>query len=447
MLSNNRVVAFILGLFFSSLLLAGGRRAKVEQVSAQMRLLSASEIREILEKFPEMVPDMFKAEVFEKGDTLSMVELFSFTEVEGIPLLKNLFPRFHFYKGLTGTLPPYPYLMAVGGNKKYSMPSGFNHLLLESGLEVTERNIIELAKAFVILAVGSEPVFGNLEWGQAARRRPRPSPKDELLSFPQITFLEGRRIKKRIADDVYNAFLKIKVGEEIQEWYFRTGYGGQFWGVSVGYPASGRFLLKYHPLPAEKKGKEGGWDTNPKIEIDTLLGGVYYEKAGDTFHYYLIVSQNAQQIRDTIRFIVSSFPPNARNVYIRAKSIDTTYARSFFFGRVFPDSNGHADTVWFPSGSLTGITEVTAGYADTSAQNPEDTYQPDTLLIPQELTLEKVITGRFHSNYPDTFTVYFTDQFFVNHKGNYFSKILLTREFLRWIISYEKYNLTGGRYT
>ncbi len=401
-LSNNRVFSFILGLFFSSLLLAGGRRAKVEQVSAQMRLLSASEIREILEKFPEMVPDMFKAEVFEKGDTLSMVELFSFTEVEGIPILKNLFPRFHFYKGLTGTLPPYPYLMAVGGNKRYSMPSGFNHLLLESGLEVTERNIIELAKAFVILAVGSEPVFGNLEWGQAARRRPRPSLKDELLSFPQITFLEGRRsMDKKKSPPIYRVYLKVRVNEEIQIYGFHIRYGQILWATMN---VEGKTSTKYFDFEIiEEPPKRGELDLQGQINIATASPSkAYVEWEGSKPHYYLIIESNGQATNNPVKFELSGFRNNQPNIAILVRCVDSAYADTLLFQPVVIDSNGNGSFLWTPNSQKTCITRVWAIDTVTKDSTPS-----------KNLTLQKVITGRFLNN--DIFGVYFCDQFFVNH--------------------------------
>ena len=53
---------------------------------------------------------------------------------------------------------------------------------------------------------------------------------------------------------------------------------------------------------------------------------------------------------------------------------------------------------------------VSAGYANPSAPDPETTYQIAT--AEYELTLEKVITEKFHPPDVDSFTVYFTDQFF-----------------------------------
>jgi len=394
-------------LFAFSLVMANGEKQKQgEKVSSYMRLLPASEIMaKILGNFPEMVPDDFKADIFDKQDTNSIKDLFQFSEIEGMSILNKFFPNFRFYKGLEGGLPPYPYLMAVSGKKRYRMPSYFNQLLLDNSLEVNDKNIIELAKTFVILAMGSKPIT-DLR---------RSSQNQELLSFPQITFLEGKMINKRIKDEgPYHAMVKIKINDKIEEWYFYLSpvEKGQFQGVSILELPSERFHHRYFPLLVPKeKPKEGGWDFPPRIQIDTLFGGVYIERQGDTLHHYLIVSGNGSSISGSVRIFLKGFPPESANVYVRAKSAEPSYARSFFFQRAEINADSCDTIIWFPSDSLTGITMVSAGYADTSAPVPEATYKIAT--AEYELTLEKVITGSFSGD--TTYKIYFCHQFFVNH--------------------------------
>jgi len=79
--------------------------------------------------------------------------MFGFIEVTIAPLAR-IFPTARFYRGHNFNSPPYPYLMAIEGNRRYPMPYGFNHLLMDNGLKVTDKNIIELAKAFVTVAIG-----------------------------------------------------------------------------------------------------------------------------------------------------------------------------------------------------------------------------------------------------------------------------------------------------
>jgi hypothetical protein len=160
------------------------------------------------------------------------------------PLLKKIFPTTHFYRFYSGTtLPETPYTMAYQSSKFYNLPLGFNYLLFENKLNVTEKNKIELAKVFAVIAFMDDPYIRYWE-----------GEKYKISECKEITFLEEKSINMRVGSaGIYNAFVKVKIDEEIQEWYFRTGYGGQFWGIDVGYPKTKQFYLKYRPTPAENK--------------------------------------------------------------------------------------------------------------------------------------------------------------------------------------------------
>jgi hypothetical protein len=418
MVRNNNKVALIglIILFAVSMVIAGGGKPKIEKVTATMRLFSGKETKELIERIPEIFTDAlgraasdFKTdEIAElKQDTNFLKANLKLKELEA-PLLKAVFPNAHFYQlWKLDTRPHFPYLIAIIGNKFYHMPSNFNRLLLEHNLEVNDKNIVKLAKAFVVIA----------------------------LEGKEITFLEGKRIKnfkeaKRISknyqklmvtDFTYRAYLKIKIDQEIQDWYFGVNPQdtGQFGVVNIGIPAKGEFHLRYNLFQGERKSKGKTWDTGSQIHVDSVFGGVYLERCGDTLRYYLIVSENGVGIHESVRFFFSGFPPDSYNVYIGLTSKNLSYARYFLLQRVDinPDSTG--EFIWYPKDSLTGITWVTAGYADTS--DPNNSYRPVTQQPYEELTLEKVVKAQFHNDYPDTFTVYFTDQFFqgLNQGANY----------------------------
>ncbi|MBM3331517.1 hypothetical protein FJY68_06650 [candidate division WOR-3 bacterium] len=88
--------------------------------------------------------------------------------------------------------------MAIEGNKRYPMPYGFNHLLIDNGLKVTDKNIIELAKAFVTVAIGE--------------------------GFPRVTFLQATRTKQVISGTPYSARLEVQTDEQTEEWFFSLSY-------------------------------------------------------------------------------------------------------------------------------------------------------------------------------------------------------------------------------
>ncbi|MEO0084035.1 MAG: hypothetical protein ABIK33_06615, partial [candidate division WOR-3 bacterium] len=125
-LLKHRQIGLII-LFAVSMVMAGGRKPKEVMVNASLRPLSVNEVMEILQKFPEMVPDRYKDGVFNKEDKYIIEGLFHFREVEDADLLKRFFPTVRFIKASKFTKPPLPYLMAVSGNKRYeNFPSLFN---------------------------------------------------------------------------------------------------------------------------------------------------------------------------------------------------------------------------------------------------------------------------------------------------------------------------------
>ena len=207
--STNVGVALVGLLVFAAISVAAGSgRKPAEGVDVSVRRLSTSEMMDILQKFPEMVPSYLGDQ---RNDTGLLKLLYPFKEVTSAPV-ERVFPGVRFYQGLDRSRScgaEYPYMLAIAGDKRYGMTNGFNRLLLDNGLEVTDKNIVELAKAFVITAIGSEH-----------------------YSYPEVTFLDAARTKldaERTTTDA--ARLRVKIGAQAEEWHFSVLWN-QFDGVS-----------------------------------------------------------------------------------------------------------------------------------------------------------------------------------------------------------------------
>jgi hypothetical protein len=264
---SRRVSMALVGLLVLSvfsLTTASGRRADedtrgkpAEKVKVSLRRISSSETMDILQKFPEMVPSYLASR---KDDRELLTSVFRFSEVTAAPL-RRAFPAARCYEYQGFTSPPYPYLMAVAGGKREMMPGAFNRLLFASGLKVTDKNIIDLAKAFVLLAVGSEPIFVRTDMPLG------------LDTFPPVTFLEAKRISELISGISYDAWLKVKIDDRVEEWYFDRWYG-QFAVVSRG---NAKGLIKQYDLPdARPLPQRGQLDETPTLTIDTFPDGLAY---------------------------------------------------------------------------------------------------------------------------------------------------------------------------
>jgi hypothetical protein len=196
----------IIGLLAVSAVASDGIPSEGEQVTVSLRRLSTSEVMSILDKFPEMVPS-YLASV---KDREHLASLFPLSEVTAAPL-RSAFPAARFYQGQSFAKPPYPYLMAIVGNRREIMPGAFNRLLLDNSVTITDRNAVELARNFVMLSIGSEPNRGNV--GSEGK-------EDTLPFFPQITFLDERATSQVIDGVTYKAELRVKIAGAVEEWYF-----------------------------------------------------------------------------------------------------------------------------------------------------------------------------------------------------------------------------------
>jgi hypothetical protein len=240
---RGRSSAFLLLVAAISVAAGSGRKpAKELGATASLRRISSSEVMDLLGRFPDIIPSYF---AWARNDTSYLVDLFQFSEVT-TPLLRDVFPSVRFFKGRGAEVakPPIPYLMAVVGDKYCLPPEGFNRLLSYVGLEVNDKNILSLAKAFVVLAVGSRAVFDS-PLMDLAQGKPG---GDELLAFPDVTFGEGKRISELRSGATYDARLKVKVDGRDEEWWFDVKYG-QFALVSRGDDKG--LILQYMPKIVE----------------------------------------------------------------------------------------------------------------------------------------------------------------------------------------------------
>ncbi|MEO0092952.1 MAG: hypothetical protein ABIK67_01675, partial [candidate division WOR-3 bacterium] len=161
----------------------------------------------------------------------------------------------------------------------------------------------------------------------------------------------------------------------------------------------------------------GELDLNPNVKIVTTIGDATVEQdtLGNNF-YYLITYSNGVQTNNWVQFKLYHFNLN-ETVYIRIRPIPSyTYGPNDTLGPIIINADSQAYN-WTPGPEIqTGISLVDAGNIRGDTFHKRTLEQQD-----KNLTLEKVVTGRFHDNYPDTFTVYFTDQFFqgLNRGPNY----------------------------
>jgi hypothetical protein len=169
-----------------------------ERAEVLLRKVSVSEVMAILDTFPEKVPSYLSPH---RRDTTLLMQLYGFSEVIA-PALRRVFPSTRFYLGQDFSWStPCPYLMAISGRKRYAIGS-FNQLLVDSGLEMNDACSVDLAKAFVIMVLGSE-----------------------RNSFPEITFMRASTVAGRISENEYTTRLDVLIGDKEEQWYFRSAYG------------------------------------------------------------------------------------------------------------------------------------------------------------------------------------------------------------------------------
>jgi hypothetical protein len=213
-------IIFLLAVF--SLTIAWGRKPKAEQVIPTLRELSTDEIKAVTANIPTkyLIPSEIKSVLQDMGkdnDREMVLGILKLSEINGIKLLNDIYPDVRFYKGFYAeslSEEPFVYLLALTDDDCYFLPEEFNRLLRKKNIKISDRNMISLAKVIVILTLGKEPVKG-LE-GISEK---------ELVSFPKITFLEGKRINEMINEKAYMTKLKVENNQQIEDWFFNISYG------------------------------------------------------------------------------------------------------------------------------------------------------------------------------------------------------------------------------
>lgn len=248
-IKESKLILIGLIIFFAcSLPITKGGKPKIDNVEPILKRLSSDEIKELVTTLPTdaLTPPMVKYSGIDKDMSREeIINLLRLSEIKGIPLLELYFPNANFLKGIDwgiqSEITPV-YLTAIIDNKSIYMPTGFNRLLVENGLDINDKNIIELAKAFVILALGSETV-----------NRIDDTWNEELVLFPQITFLEGKKIKEY--DDYWattmDVEIRVRIGDsDIQTWKFsqarNTPRKGEW--VKIGQFGVARVFINNKPV-------------------------------------------------------------------------------------------------------------------------------------------------------------------------------------------------------
>ncbi|MBM3332995.1 hypothetical protein FJY68_14315 [candidate division WOR-3 bacterium] len=162
-----------------------------EQARVALKDVPVGKVMAILDMFPEMVPSYLSSHL---GDTNLIARIYGFREMSATAL-KRAFPATRFYVGKDGKKPPHPYVMAISGRKRYGI-DGFNQLLVDIGLEMNDACAVDVAKAFIIMAIGS--------------------------SFPEVTFV---RALTAAGEPDYTTRLDVLIDGQEEQWHFWSAYG------------------------------------------------------------------------------------------------------------------------------------------------------------------------------------------------------------------------------
>jgi len=160
--------------------------------------VSASEVQAVLRRFPRLAGYHSEKEVDSAAASRFQVSRVSAAE------LKQSFPGVQFYRDLSGPV------LAVSDDTWYSMPLQFNRLLFATGPGVNDSSMLRLAEAYVILSTvaGAE------------------DDATDPLHIPPIAILDARELQREfVGMDTYDVYVKMRVGEEVQERYVKTQSG------------------------------------------------------------------------------------------------------------------------------------------------------------------------------------------------------------------------------
>jgi hypothetical protein len=213
-------------------LTSGSEPEEGQEVKVSLRRLPTSEVMTIFDKYPETV----SGEPAHPRGSEVLASLYPLSEVTAAPL-KRAFPNVRFFKGLDFDIhPPIPYVMAIAGRKRYPMPGGLNQLLVDSDVRVTDANLVEIAKAAVILALGADMVGSPRHAGYVS---------DELLAFPKITSLSA---EMQVTGESHAAKLTVRIGDSEESWYVHR------WHDQLGWVSreNANGLIKDYDIPEAK---------------------------------------------------------------------------------------------------------------------------------------------------------------------------------------------------
>lgn len=247
-------------LFAFSLVWAWGRKPPERHLSNKIISLSSEELKTVDEAYVKSVKKIPNEVQYGR----------SWYKFETHPLLVKIFPQVKFYLLFSSvSMPQSSYFKAEYKRKFYSLPFEFNRLLIDNGLEVNNKNIIELAKAFVVIA-SAELRFAYVPIPKLAETVER---EEYTRGLPQITFLEGKRIKeydKYWAAEMV-AQIKCKIGDgDVQTWKFSRPRDGQFGVAQIFINKKYGQAYQIKRVEREKsKGEKGELDTVPEIQIAT----------------------------------------------------------------------------------------------------------------------------------------------------------------------------------
>jgi len=257
-----------------------GRKPVMGKSASSVRMLTKAEAAEVSQRFPKLGP---------QPEGIARL---------GSDLLERLFPGSSFYRAYDyGTDPEFPYLVATSGDKLLKMPNGFNRLLHEHGLRVTDKNVMEMAEAFALLVMANAEIYVE------------PNPPARLDTFPPVTFLGAKRTTLRYGGTSYETELKLRIGGQDEVWYFSVSHGQI--GSVVRENTKGQTIDFYAPIPVESPPGQGLLDTLPSLVIRTDSGSNAYVQHDDTggAHYYVTVDSNNIAVDNQVVFSLSGFLP------------------------------------------------------------------------------------------------------------------------------------------
>jgi hypothetical protein len=235
--------------------MAWGKKPKFENFITTLRPLSIKEMKKLIKSFPEVLyyalgskatDTAIKIEKLKNYDDF-LKDSLKIKELRN-PLFKHLFPKARFYQNrMLDKEQYYPYLITIVGDTLFDPIVGYNQLLIKSRQTINDENIVDLAKAFVVMSFGNA---SNLDTELIVT-------KPDSFNFPKITFLKTEKLFKATELDAHIVWLKTKVGEKILDWAFDISWKvkGQFGRIIIFFPGERSMDIYYYPFRIERHEK------------------------------------------------------------------------------------------------------------------------------------------------------------------------------------------------